>query len=124
MRMSKAKYLRIGNIAFKPRGKYNKQPELVKYTPNIYYGKINEFKWSWEHKMYYKGNQTNPRVYVHKSCFKDPECASTICKVIMDSGPNRRGMIYQLNMSGWRCEELTEQDWLDIRAILRQMNKV
>lgn len=110
--MKRVGTIRIGNIAV-ITSKSLKDVEyydIVKYYPNEYYGKEDEYVLIAD-DMYCHKDDTNLRYRVHKSCFAHKECCYSIAHIndVDDC---------EIVSVGSRMIELSKQEWLDLKDVL------
>ena len=102
------KRTRIGNIELRCR---NKTWEIVRWYPNSYYQRENEFiKVDDEHYQY----KDNDNCYVHKSCFANPESCYVIAFI---EGSEDEHDIRSVGMRPWMLDEEDEKDFKQLLKI-------
>lgn len=101
---------RIGNIEVRPIIDTELTYDILKWTPNKFYGKESEYNWSGDiaHPVDF------PRVNIDRSCFEKEETAFVIGRLeFLEDSPN-------IEEISTRVIDLTDEELLDYKKILRQ----
>ena len=94
--------MRIGNIELRC---VNETWEIVRWYPNLYYQRENEFIKVDDERYRYKDKDN---FYVHKSCFKNPEACYVIAFI---EGSEDEPDIRAIGIRPWMLDEKDEQDF-------------
>lgn len=99
------KRVRIGNIELRcVDGIW----EIVRWYPNSFYGKENDFIKIDDEQYQYKDSEN---CYVHKDCFKNPESCYVIAFV---EGSEEEPDLRTVGIRPWQLDEKDEQDFKQI----------
>lgn len=122
--MKEIKEKRIGNLMFRKAIYLGNEPDIPDwdidyYYPNIYYGKEKDFiKDDRSPDFYLYPNSHNARI--HKDCFKHKEACFTIACFVYDKHEG----FYNVKFIGDRPMNLTEEEWMTFRKLLKYGNEV
>ena len=122
--MEEIKEKRIGNLMFRKATYLGNEPDIPDwdidyYYPNIYYGKEKDFiKDDRSPDFYLYPNSHNARI--HKDCFKHKEACFTIACFVYDKHEG----FYNIKFIGDRPMNLTEEEWMIFRKLLKYGNEV
>lgn len=122
--MEEIKEKRIGNLMFRKATYLGNEPDIPDwdidyYYPNIYYGKEKDFiKDDRSPDFYLYPNSHNARI--HKDCFKHKEACFTIACFVYDKHEG----FYNIKFIGDRPMNLTEEEWMTFRKLLKYGNEV
>lgn len=122
--MEEIKEKRIGNLMFRKATYLGNEPDIPDwdidyYYPNIYYGKEKDFiKDDRSPDFYLYPNSHNARI--HKDCFKHKEACFTIACFVYDKHEG----FYNIRFIGDRPMNLTEEEWMIFRKLLKYGNEV
>lgn len=122
--MEEIKEKRIGNLMFRKATYLGNEPDIPDwdidyYYPNIYYGKEKDFiKDDRSPDFYLYPNSHNARI--HKDCFKYKEACFTIACFVYDKHEG----FYNIKFIGDRPMNLTEEEWMTFRELLKYGNEV
>jgi hypothetical protein len=122
--MKEIKEKRIGNLMFRKATYLGNEPDIPDwdidyYYPNIYYGKEKDFiKDDRSPDFYLYPNSHNARI--HKDCFKHKEACFTIACFVYDKHEG----FYNIKFIGDRPMNLTEEEWMTFRKLLKYGNEV
>lgn len=98
---------RIGDIELR---KINNNWQIVRWYPNSFYGKENDFIKIGDDFYQYKGKDN---CYVHNDCFKNPESCYVIAFIEgSEDEPDIRSV-------GMRAFELNEEDEKNFKQLLK-----
>ena len=121
--MEEIKEKRIGNLMFRKATYLGNEPDIPDwdidyYYPNIYYGKEKDFiKDDRSPDFYLYPNSHNARI--HKDCFKHKEACFTIACFVYDKHEG----FYNIRFIGDRPMNLTEEEWMTFRKLLKYGNE-
>lgn len=99
---------RINNLSLR-YSFVNKLYEIVKWQPNPYYGKEDEYEYDQVEQSYCKGN-----IHISKSCFENKET----CFVVAFVELNRKEEP-DIRIVGSRLLDLTNDEYMDFKKIMR-----